>query len=425
MRYYLLALSLLLVSSTQCIIAQWNNQNGGTSVNLHDVVMIDSLSAVCVGDGELILRTSDGGISWTSVFSGASNKGLHAVSFFNKTIGFVGGDAGVYYTGDGGLTWTKRSTGITTDIWNIKCVDSSTVVAVGSSGYQMIYRSTDAGQSWTTKDSLSVGIYGGFISLAFKGNFGLTGGGNGSGYIYSSFWAFTSDGGKTWAFNDRGFGPISPDKIVIMDTSNIYAIGNANSWKFESMLLFSSDKGVTWTEKHMLSGTAQQYTFLYFIDQFKGFLGDNSGDFFETKDGGTTWDTIQGFANGNIINGMSFSDSKNGILVGNSGLIMRTMIGGITAVNSTNVQLPEKIQLFHNYPNPFNPSTTISFFVPSPSIISLEVLDIMGRHIETLIAGYLETGLYKIRWAPSKLSMECTSVAYNPIILRKPKNSFY
>lgn len=49
------------------------------------------------------------------------------------------------------------------------------------------------------------------------------------------------------------------------------------------------------------------------------------------------------------------------------------------------VDLPEEIKVYQNYPNPFNPETMISFEIPRPAFITLEVFDIMGRKVQTLV----------------------------------------
>lgn len=48
-------------------------------------------------------------------------------------------------------------------------------------------------------------------------------------------------------------------------------------------------------------------------------------------------------------------------------------------------QLPIKMELRQNYPNPFNPSTTIGFQIPEHSEVRLEVFDMLGRKVATLI----------------------------------------
>jgi hypothetical protein len=62
------------------------------------------------------------------------------------------------------------------------------------------------------------------------------------------------------------------------------------------------------------------------------------------------------------------------------------------------VSLPSEISLDQNYPNPFNPGTEISFTIPSESKVSLEVYDILGRRITTLLSGNLDAGHYTARW---------------------------
>lgn len=49
------------------------------------------------------------------------------------------------------------------------------------------------------------------------------------------------------------------------------------------------------------------------------------------------------------------------------------------------VDLPEEIKVYQNYPNPFNPVTTISFEIPRPAFVRLEVFDITGRKVQTLV----------------------------------------
>jgi hypothetical protein len=54
--------------------------------------------------------------------------------------------------------------------------------------------------------------------------------------------------------------------------------------------------------------------------------------------------------------------------------------------------------LSNNYPNPFNPSTIISYSVPDISFIKLKVYDVLGNEIETLVHEEKPAGTYEITW---------------------------
>lgn len=54
--------------------------------------------------------------------------------------------------------------------------------------------------------------------------------------------------------------------------------------------------------------------------------------------------------------------------------------------------------LFQNYPNPFNPVTTIAFYLPHSGDIQLEIYDLLGQRIRTLVAGRKIAGLHQVNW---------------------------
>lgn len=60
--------------------------------------------------------------------------------------------------------------------------------------------------------------------------------------------------------------------------------------------------------------------------------------------------------------------------------------------------LPRTYALHHNYPNPFNPSTTIKFDLPRPGHVTLEVYNLLGQRVTTLVDGNLEAGYHQVRW---------------------------
>ena len=70
----------------------------------------------------------------------------------------------------------------------------------------------------------------------------------------------------------------------------------------------------------------------------------------------------------------------------------------VTSVERTSSALPEGFRLHQNYPNPFNPSTTISLELPVADRVVMEVFDILGRRVATLVNGELPAGSYAVAW---------------------------
>lgn len=66
--------------------------------------------------------------------------------------------------------------------------------------------------------------------------------------------------------------------------------------------------------------------------------------------------------------------------------------------------IPEEFGLGQNFPNPFNPTTQISFDLPQDSQISLKVFDINGREVANLVEGYKVAGRYQVLFDGSSLS---------------------
>jgi flagellar hook assembly protein FlgD len=60
--------------------------------------------------------------------------------------------------------------------------------------------------------------------------------------------------------------------------------------------------------------------------------------------------------------------------------------------------------LHQNRPNPFNPTTEIAFSLPEASQVTLEVYNIMGQKVVTLINGYVEAGEHTVIWDGSNVT---------------------
>jgi hypothetical protein len=74
--------------------------------------------------------------------------------------------------------------------------------------------------------------------------------------------------------------------------------------------------------------------------------------------------------------------------------------GGVTSIETDDNELiPSEFELQQNYPNPFNPSTTIKFNIPHQSDVRLELFDVVGQKVATLISDNLFAGSYSYTWS--------------------------
>jgi hypothetical protein len=67
-------------------------------------------------------------------------------------------------------------------------------------------------------------------------------------------------------------------------------------------------------------------------------------------------------------------------------------------------EIPASYSLNQNYPNPFNPTTTITYSLPKSGVVTLNVYDITGRFITTLVDGVKSAGVHSVEFDASILS---------------------
>ena len=74
------------------------------------------------------------------------------------------------------------------------------------------------------------------------------------------------------------------------------------------------------------------------------------------------------------------------------------------ALVKPDVQVPEEFALSQNYPNPFNPITTIAYTLPEAAKDRVEVYNLLGQLIETLVDAEKEADFHSIQWNASDMA---------------------
>ena len=77
---------------------------------------------------------------------------------------------------------------------------------------------------------------------------------------------------------------------------------------------------------------------------------------------------------------------------------------GIVNVSDENKNVIKEFSLSQNFPNPFNPTTTIEYKIPKSTIVKICVYDILGREVETLVNEQKTAGNYRVEFNASKLA---------------------
>jgi DNA-binding beta-propeller fold protein YncE len=113
------------------------------------------------------------------------------------------------------------------------------------------------------------------------------------------------------------------------------------------------------------------------------------------------------FINGvwDILDGIAVDQTTNKVYVTNQNDKTISIIGrSVTSVKQISQLMPDHFALSQNYPNPMNPSTTISFNLPVKSFVSLKVFDMLGREVASIISQELPAGTYARQWNAGKMS---------------------
>jgi photosystem II stability/assembly factor-like uncharacterized protein len=390
-----LAASLIHLFQTAPGDAQWIRQFSGTNVRLTDLTMLDSLTAVAVGYGLVILKTTDGGDTWQKKLSNGPN--LNAVAFSTSLTGVaVGDNRTLLVSSDTGETWQSRAIGGVGNFLSVAHPDADRIY-VGNDRGRLRF-TTDAGATWrdTSLGSLTltdITLIRGSGEVSY------------SGQVISPYTAYRStDNGGSW---DYEIFPLSLAGTALrgdVSPAGVYfAVGYDAAEPPFARVMRRRPQDSVWTNYSfpqpgpsvvLRDICAASATVLYACGSGGTILRSlNGGDVWVAMTSGTT----------RRLNAIDFVGEKVGMAAGDSGTVLTT-VNGTTFADEPAGELPHRATLFPNVPNPFNPSTVLVYELPRGMEITLTVFDLLGRRIATLASGTHAAGRHAVRFDGAGLS---------------------
>lgn len=365
------------------------------------------------------------------------------------------GLGGIFKSTNGGLTWDTVGAPASVSKIVIHPTNSNIVYAALNSGNLMrpgIAKSTDAGESWFYADSgiylqypayfqgiavdpqypetLYCGEAGNFARTLWKSTTGgrywfpsdsggisdnSTGGNividpESTNIVYASssglggaVWK-TTNGGRYWynlgiAWNAYGVEVLEMDPY---DPATLYAVvGLGYS---PPHVAKTTNKGLSW---HLMSYDTMgihSIACLTFEPNTMNRWYAGAGNVRVSSDGGIHWrlmdPPIQGL-NGAVL-AIAFAPDGSALYAGAQGMNYAEGSGVYKYTFVTSVEpspnIPSSARLYQNFPNPFNPWTTMEFDLPRTGFVVLRVYNVLGQETATLVQETLSPGRHTVRW---------------------------
>lgn len=356
----------------------WIEIQSGTTNTLHSIYFSNFNTGYIAGDNGTILKTTDNGDSWFSLNSG-TNERLYDVAFLtqNSSSGFAVGDNGlILFSTNAGNSWSPVNSGTNEKLYSIFFPGNNTGYISGTNGTILeVFANGSIGsmQNYNYCHNL--------ISMYFSNT--------NTGYVACSTATIlkTTDGGAAW--DSVGTTPGWLRTIHSLDSNKGFATG----WGGDIYL--TNDGGSNWNTIYTSDNALER---IYFPDNNTGYAAGWGGTIFRTRDGGNSWISIS-YNTSNDFYSVFFNNPDNGFIVGQNGIILKTTTGGLVSIEEDLRQVhPNDSYLFPNYPNPFNPVTTINYQVIRSDNVELEIYNLAGQKVKTLVNEWKITGIYQTQW---------------------------
>jgi photosystem II stability/assembly factor-like uncharacterized protein len=423
----------------------WTLSTATTSGVFNNAIVINPTTPAIMYAGTAgagVYKTTDGGTTWVQSNVGLTNLNVQTlgISPSSPSTIYAGGTTGIFKSTDSGANWALFSTGITQTPPQIQGIavsptDPNTVVICVWDGVATldasigVFKTTNGGTLWAASNT-GIGANKNVLSLMvnplkpntlYAGTSFYNPGGTATGpcYVYKSY-----DFGNNWVNSSNGFGTATTDQDPIrqlaystIDTVTILAgrfwnTSNGGPW-------VTTDAGATWVQKNggivpaafpgslirscaIRPGTSNEFVF----------GGDATtqapGGVWRTTNGGTNWLDFNGapLLSTYVIRSLKYGPTNNTLYAGVAGTIGFGVyeytffpLGVSGQENGT----PREFALKQNYPNPFNPTTTLEYSIPTQSLVSIKVFDMLGREVQTLVNETKNAGSYVVNFNASSL----------------------
>jgi photosystem II stability/assembly factor-like uncharacterized protein len=347
-----------------------------------------------------VFLSTNRGTSWIAINSGLTSLHVYSLAvsdtnIFAGTGDFIVSGHGVFLSTNNGTIWNMVNSGLPTNDW-IKAFATSGKELFAGTSDRGVFLSTNNGTSWNAVNTglsyLEIMGLGVFDTNLFAGTRDLA---TGAACVFLS-----TNNGVIWTPINNGL-PESAYAYTFAAYGKDIFIGTYNG------VFISTNNGTSWTAVN--NGLNDSYRVFALIVNGGNLIAGSDGGVFISTNSGASWIS---FNNRFPQNGIGLPDVGIRALavVGtdlfaatNEGVWKRSL-SDITPVEGLSVDLPKQFQLEQNYPNPFNPMTTISFKLPSRSLVTLKVFDLIGREVITIVSEELSAGNYSRQWNASNMA---------------------
>ena len=375
---------------------RWRAQVSGTDSALYSISVIDTNNAWAAGAGGVVLRTTDGGTTWTPT---ASNPGGEIYNIYGESfvraLTAVKDSAGARISRslNLGIIWVTvyEDTNNAAFFNDIHIFDGNNGYVMGDpvDGQWTLLRTPNLGTTWSVaanlpQDGDEAGWNNGmWWNGTENGWFGTT-----NNRVYR-----TTDGGDNWEFASTSF--TNSIAVAFADEQLGIAAGDG--------MARSSDGGATWNDtpaqltETVLAGAA--------VDAFgaRWYFGAGNS-VYRTDDQGGSFQidhtsSAPVYAMDMKIIRIDGNDWICGYIAGEDGTISKYIeLVTFTALPGEPAALPGSFALLQNYPNPFNPGTVISYQLPARAEVSLKIFNLLGQEVRTLVNRSRDAGFYRHDW---------------------------